>query len=157
MTKIIKYDSIKQLLPTLKNQKIVLVGGCFDIIHVGHIRFLKKAKEKGNILIVSLESDENVTLLKGKSRPIQKQPERAEVLAELESVDFVLLLPTMNRNTDYEEMVTKISPDIIALTEGDKYFNLKDNQAKKVGAHIAIIPKIETHSSSDLSKIIGLD
>ena len=63
--------------------KIVLVGGCFDILHLGHVVFLEKAKKEGDVLVVLLESDEKVRFLKGKGRPVHTQSERAEILSAL--------------------------------------------------------------------------
>ena len=96
--------------------KVVLVGGCFDILHYGHISFLEKAKSLGDCLIVALESDENVKKLKGPGRPIHTQKQRAGMLKELKCVDEVILLPPI---PDYERLVQKIEPDIIAITQGD--------------------------------------
>ena len=74
-----------------KNKTIVSTNGCFDILHVGHVRYLQKSKEQGDILVVCLNSDSSVKRLKGESRPINSEMERAEVLAALGCVDYVVI------------------------------------------------------------------
>ena len=79
---------------------VVLVGGCFDILHIGHIRFLKAARKQGDSLVVALESDEFIRLQK-RREPFHTQAERAEILAALRSVDTVILLPLLSTDEDY--------------------------------------------------------
>src|SRR3989344_3259410 len=100
-----------------KEKSIVLVGGCFDILHLGHIKFLESAKKLGDILFVLLESDESVLGLKGKDRPINNQIERAQVLSSLSIVDYVVLLPLMKTDRDYDKLITYIKPAFIATTK----------------------------------------
>ena len=159
MVKIIPLQEVKSILITLKQhkKKIVVVGGCFDILHIGHIQFLKEAKKCGDSLILLLESDENVRKLKGKNRPIFTQRERAEVLSAISSVDLVILLPLMRSDVDYHHVITTISPHIIAVTEHDPLMKEKEKQAKQVGGKIAVIPFVETFSSSRLAKLLGID
>ena len=137
--------------------KTVLVGGCFDVLHYGHIEFLKNAKKLGNVLIVALESDENVTKRKGPLRPIHTQHQRKEMLSALKVVDTIIELPLMKNDEDYNHLVKEIMPTIIAVTQGDPYTSHKKNQANAVGAQIIEIPKIHTPSTSQLAKLIGLE
>lgn len=139
------------------NQRIVLVGGCFDIIHFGHINFLKQAKALGDYLVVALESDENVKRMKGDARPIHTQAQRKEMLEALSFVDEVVALPPMHGDRDYYELVRKIKPAIIAATDGDTAMAKKTEQAKEVGAKLIVIPKIHTPSTSQLAKLLGLE
>ncbi len=134
--------------------KKVLVGGCFDILHFGHIHFLREAKNLGDYLIVALESDENVKKLKGDNRPIHIQSQRKEILEALSYVDEVLSLPEMKSDSDYEELIIKISPSFIAVTEGDPILNKKKSHAEKINAKVIEIPKKETSSTSKISKIL---
>ncbi|OGQ68560.1 MAG: glycerol-3-phosphate cytidylyltransferase [Deltaproteobacteria bacterium RIFCSPLOWO2_12_FULL_42_16] len=95
-TKKKKIVSLQRLRGSLKNinkknKTIVFTNGCFDIIHAGHVRYLNKAKSLGDVLIVGLNSDASVKLIKGDKRPIVPQEERAEVLSGLEAVDYVVL------------------------------------------------------------------
>lgn len=135
----------------------VLVGGCFDILHFGHIKFLREAKKFGDILIVALESDRNVQMLKGDNRPFQSVQERGEILSELISVDYIISLPPMISDNEYYLLVQKVSPQVIAITEGDKIIEKKREHARKVGAKLEIIPQLKTASTSQLAKTIGLE
>jgi rfaE bifunctional protein nucleotidyltransferase chain/domain len=137
--------------------KIVLVGGCFDILHYGHVKFLTDAKKLGDSLVVLLESDENVKRRKGPTRPIHTQEQRKEILESLTVVDRVMVLPTMEHDSDYARLVASISPTIIAVTQGDPYKHHKEQQASAVGATVVEIPKIHTHSTSQLVKLLEIE
>ena len=93
---------------SLKNKKIVFTNGCFDIIHAGHVRYLTTAKNFGDILIVGLNTDESVRRLKGNSRPINNQDDRAEVLLGLKAVDHVIFFGEATA----ENLIAEIQPDI---------------------------------------------
>jgi FAD synthetase len=135
------------------NKKTVLVGGCFDVLHPGHIIFLKKAKQQGDKLVVLLESDKKIKILKGVNRPVHNQEQRAFVLSALKFVDEVVLLPFLEDFKDYDEIVAKIKPDIIAVTEGDLQVNYKKRSAQLSGAKLKIVTKrIGKFSTSNLLK-----
>lgn len=132
-------------------KKIVLVGGCFDILHPGHISFLEKSKKIGDILIVLLESDEKIKKVKGANRPINTQAQRSLALKAFKFVDEVMLLPFIETEKDYNEIVKKIKPHIIATTYGDPNVHHKKLSAKLVGAKLKyVIKRIEGYSSSNL-------
>lgn len=156
MEKIIAYQELPKFIKQLKHGSLVLVGGCFDILHLGHVRFLKAAKKYGTVL-VALESDETLITFKGKARPIHRQLERAEVLTALEVVDFVLLLPEFRSDTDYLKLTQLVSPAIVAITEGDPQLTNKEKHIKSVGGKIVVIPKIQTPSTTALAKLLQLD
>ncbi|MBI5449308.1 adenylyltransferase/cytidyltransferase family protein [Candidatus Gottesmanbacteria bacterium] len=137
--------------------KKILVGGCFDILHFGHITFLKQAKKLGDYLIVALESDENVKRVKGDARPIHTQEQRKAILKALNCIDEVIALPPMNNDQKYITFVQKIHPTIIAVTDGDPILEKKKQQANLVGATLIVIPKIRTPSTSQLAKLLGLE
>lgn len=137
--------------------KKVLVGGCFDLLHYGHVRFLEEAKKLGDVLVVALESDENVRKMKGDGRPIHSQEQRKAMLEALSCVDEVIPLPTMNNHQEYYDLVTKVHPQIIAITEGDPLEKNKREQAVKASAELITIPKIPTPSTSQLAKLLGLE
>ena len=141
----------------MESKKIVLVGGCFDLLHFGHISFLKQAKKLGNYLVVALESDENVRNTKGETRPIHTQIQRKEMLEAISYVDEVVLLPPMHSDREYFAMVSQIKPAVIVITEGDPVKEKKHEQAQLVGATLVEIPKIHTPSTSQLSKLLGLE
>lgn len=137
--------------------KKVLVGGCFDFIHFGHISFLKQAKTFGDYLVVALESDENVNLYKGDARPIHSQEQRKQMLEALAFVDEVIPLSPMKTDKEYFDLVLEVKPSVIAITQGDPIKNKKQEQAQKVGAQLVVIPKIHTPSTSQLAKLLGLE
>ena len=157
MARIASLRELKKFLPRKGGGKIVLVGGCFDILHIGHVRFLSEAKGMGDYLVVLLESDKNVRKLKGTKRPIFNQIERAEMLSSLRMVDLILLLPRMKKDDDYLNLVTKIKPDIIAVTKGGPLTDKKRMQAKEVGGVLKIISLTKTFSTSKLAKILGVE
>lgn len=133
--------------------KVVLVGGCFDILHYGHIYFLKKAKKLGNYLVVALESDENTRKLKGPKRPIHTQKQRAEILKSLRFIDKVISLPPL---PNYKLLIKKVKPDIIACDPKD---NLLKNKKvyESLGAKVVVIPKIKTSSTTQIAKLLKLE
>ena len=141
----------------IMKKKIVLVGGCFDLLHYGHISFLKQAKALGDYLVVALESDQTVRLMKGSLRPIHTQAQRKEMLETLSCVNEVIELPPMQGDGDYDNFVQKIKPTIIAITQGDTAKNKKLAQAKNIGATLFEIPKIHTLSTSQLAKLLKLE
>jgi rfaE bifunctional protein nucleotidyltransferase chain/domain len=158
MDKQISFSQLSKRLTQIRKtgQPLVLVGGCFDILHYGHVKFLEAAKKHGTLL-VALESDANVIRRKGMSRPIHKETQRAEILAQLNVVDYVLLLPELTKHDDYYKLVQDIKPDIIAITQGDSYLDKKREQASQVGAKLIEIPRTNTPSTSQLIKLLNLE
>ncbi len=103
-------DNIKQILSNQREQKkIVFTNGCFDLLHVGHVRYLQEAKKQGDILVVALNSDESVKKLKGPSRPVQSEQDRAEILAALACVDYTFIF---NEQTP-EKVIKELKPNIL--------------------------------------------
>ncbi len=123
-------------------RKAVLVGGCFDVLHPGHVIFLEKARKEGDFLIVLLESDEKIKQIKGKNRPFFNQKERASVLRGLKFVDQIIMLPFLKSDGDYEKIIKKLKPDIIAATKGAPDNFHKERIAKLIGAKLKIVSKI---------------
>ena len=134
---------------TLPNHKdIVLVGGCFDILHFGHIQFLHKAQQAGDYLIIALEPDERITHYK-KRTPMHTQEERAHNLLALRAVDHVIALPLLQGFDDYLKLVKDVMPHVIAVTSGDPQMDNKQKQADAVGARLVVVTdRIEPFSSS---------
>lgn len=112
-----KNPNFKRLLAywQFKDKKIVFTNGCFDIVHLGHVEYLAKAKEEGDILIVGLNSDSSVSRLKGSGRPINDENMRAMVMASLRFIDAVVLF---NEDTPYD-LIFSIQPDV--LVKGADY------------------------------------
>lgn len=134
-----------------KGKRIVVVGGCFDLLHIGHVTLLQKAKAKGDILVVMLESDEKIRQTKGLHRPIHTQKQRAKMLAALSCIDMIIPLRYMASNKQYDTIVAKLSPNIIATTQGDTGAVHKKRQAKKCGAKLLYVTNhIKSFSSTKL-------
>ncbi len=151
MGMVIPLGSLNKLSSSLKksNKSIVLAGGCFDILHAGHVIFLEKAKKSGDVLIVLLESDEKVKKLKGLNRPVHTQKDRAKVLTSLSSVDFVVCLPFLETESRYNQLIAKIKPDIIAVTKGYEDSSYHKKAADLIGAKLSYVTKIfGDHSTS---------
>jgi len=115
-----KIKSLKQLVKIRrqlkkKKKKVVFTNGCFDILHRGHIECLRKAKSFGDVLIVALNSDSSVRKIKGEKRPILSQNDRAEIIASLEMVDYVLIF---SEETPYK-VIARLAPDV--LVKGADY------------------------------------
>lgn len=159
MGMIISLTELSPIVTSLRGdgKTITVCGGCFDILHIGHLKFLSSAKKTGDILMVLLESDQRVKKLKGDQRPIFAQHERAEVLSQLLSVDFVVTLPMMNSDTEYGSLLNQIEPAVIAVTQGDKYIEKKSAHATTIGATIHVVPHVDTFSSSKLAQMLGID
>jgi D-beta-D-heptose 7-phosphate kinase/D-beta-D-heptose 1-phosphate adenosyltransferase len=109
-----KIKTVPELRPLLgilqaMGKKIVFTNGCFDLIHTGHTRYLAKAKSFGDLLLVAVNSDSSVRMIKGEKRPINTQVERAENLAALESVDFV----TIFDEPDPHKIISELQPDVL--------------------------------------------
>ena len=147
--KIKTQDELKPILDKLKKEgkKVVFTNGCFDILHVGHIRYLKEAKGYGDILIVAVNSDLSVKSIKGDKRPIVSQSERAEVVAALEMVDYVTMF---DEDTPYN-IIKKLQPDV--LIKGgdwtiDKIIGRDIVEAR--GGKVIAIPFIEGASTTGI-------
>lgn len=153
---IIPYSKITSFSQVFKDKKTVLVGGCFDLIHFGHLKFLEKAKEQGNFLIVALESDEFIKKYK-KKLPVHRQSERAEILANLSMVDMILLLPLFVSGKDYFDLVKSISPQVIAVTSGDPQIKNKKKQVEEIGGRlVTVIPLIKRFSTRRIINIFDI-
>ncbi len=157
MNRIINMEEAISLSKKLKStgKTVVLTGGCFDVIHLGHIKFLEAAKKTGDILFVFIESDENVRKIKGNQRPIHNQDERAQVLQALRFVDYVIKIPFLRENNDYDKLVIKLNPSIIAITKGSSALEHSLRQSKIIGAKlIQVIEHIPQHSTTKIAQII---
>ncbi|MDU7693569.1 MAG: D-glycero-beta-D-manno-heptose-7-phosphate kinase [Helicobacter sp.] len=113
--KVLSISDLVEKLPHIRDQKIIFTNGCFDILHRGHLEYLKEAKSLGDILIVGINSDRSVRALKGSSRPINKQDDRAFMMANLFMVDFVVIFD----EDSPESLIKAISPDV--LVKGGDY------------------------------------
>src|SRR3989338_4656780 len=129
------------------HQKIVFTNCCFDIIHPGHTRFLKEAKRLGHILIVAINSDSSVKKLKGNTRPLINENERAEVLSSLEYVDYVTIFDELEPS----KIIRLIKPDICTKGGDTKVINMpkKEKEAiNQVKCNLMVLPKYEEYSTN---------
>jgi rfaE bifunctional protein nucleotidyltransferase chain/domain len=132
--------------------KVVLANGCFDLFHAGHIRYLAGAKDLGGVLVVGINSDEQVRKLKGDSRPYISEDERAEIVSALRFVDFVTIFP----EPTVEELILAIRPDFHA--KGTDYTTEtvpERDIVRSYGGQVAIVGDPKDHSSTDLIKKVG--
>jgi cytidyltransferase-like protein len=150
-SKIFEFLQLDRLVDQINDKKAVLVGGSFDLMHYGHVTFLKNAKKEGDILIIALESDD-FSKKKKKKVPVHNQQQRAEILGSLYMVDYVLKLPLFENHSDYFNLVKSINPSVIAVTEGDTMIEKKQEQAKAIGATVkTVCPRLEKFSSSNIA------
>jgi rfaE bifunctional protein nucleotidyltransferase chain/domain len=146
--------AIKRIIAGLKamRKRIVFTNGCFDILHVGHIRYLRKARSLGDVLVVGLNTDRSVKAIKGEKRPIVPQAERAEVLAALEFVDYVVLFD----EPDPFALIEKIKPSV--LVKGADWTKEKivgRDLVEKGGGRVVRIPLVPgTSSTGVIERII---
>lgn len=152
---VVDRKNIIPLIKDLKSQglKIVTTNGCFDILHVGHLRYLKKAKSFGDILVVALNSDSSTRALKGETRPVNNQNDRAEILSNLNCVDIVVIFDEISP----EKLLVEIAPDV--HTKGADYTIETLPEAKAImeaGGKIEFIKFVEGKSTTNIiSKING--
>ena len=140
----------KKLHNQYANKQIVLVGGCFDLLHYGHLQFLKAAKKQGEILIVALESDKFIKINK---RPnlVHNQKQRKTILESLKFVDLVISLPYLFTKNDYLSLIKTIKPNIIATSKKDPQEKNKRAQAKLVNSKVIIVtPLLKGFSTSQV-------
>lgn len=130
-------------------QRLVLTNGCFDLLHVGHVRYLQQARELGDALAVAINGDDSVRTLKGAGRPLNSEADRAEVLAALSCVDLVTIFPAVRAT----EVIAAVRPAI--YVKGGDYtvesLNPEEVAAlEKVGAEIKTLPLVPGRSTSRL-------
>lgn len=135
--------------------RIVLANGCFDLLHVGHIRYLEGAKQLGDILIVGINSDEQVKTLKGVNRPFIPERERAEIIAALRSVDYV----TIFSEPSVTELIKAIRPDIHAKGTDYTVESVPERDVvRSYGGRVAIVGDPKNHSSTEMrEQVLQLD
>lgn len=149
MNKILERNVLKNKLEELRKEgkKIAFTNGCFDILHAGHIRYLREAKKTADVLVLALNSDSSVRAIKGEKRPLMSEEERAEILAALEFIDFVTIFQELTPL----ELINYLKPDI--LIKGGDWPEEKvigREEIKKWGGRVAIIPEVEGKSTTNI-------
>jgi D-glycero-beta-D-manno-heptose 1-phosphate adenylyltransferase len=132
-----------------KGRKLVLTNGCFDLLHVGHVRYLESARALGDALAVAINGDESVRALKGEGRPLNNEGDRAEVIAALECVDHVIIFTEVRAT----HLLEKVRPAV--YVKGGDYtketLHAEERGAlERAGAEIRILPLEQGHSTSNL-------
>ena len=148
-SKILDRDSLRRRVGEWRRagDRIILSNGCFDLLHVGHVRYLRAAKELGGRLIVAINADESVRSLKGEGRPLMPAEERAEILAALADVDAVVIFP----EPDVRALIREIRPDVQA--KGTDYTSESVPEAEVVrecGGRVAIVGDAKDHSVREI-------
>jgi rfaE bifunctional protein nucleotidyltransferase chain/domain len=155
-SKILTLDQLRAKSRRLRaeGKRVAATNGCFDILHVGHVRYLAAAQKLGDVLVVGLNGDDSVCQLKGEGRPVNRERDRAEVLAALESVDYVTIFPE-KRATNF---LRAAQPSVYAKG-GDYTTDTLDPEERAVlddsGTRIEIIPFEKGYSTSELLTRIG--
>lgn len=144
-SKIKTKEEIAELLKNFRDKKIVFTNGCFDILHVGHVKYLEVAKSFGDMLIVGLNSDESVKRLKGESRPINISEDRAYVLSALESVSFVV---EFGEDTPYD-LIKEVQPDV--LVKGGDYKD-KEVIGSDIAKELRLVDFVDGKSTTNIIK-----
>ena len=135
-----------------KNKKIVFTNGCYDLIHIGHVRCFRECKRLGDILIVALNSDRSARSIKGPPRPIIHQEERAEIVSSMENVDYV----TIFDQDDPRDIIASVKPDIL-VKGGD--WNLNTIVGREIvesyGGKVFALPLVKGVSTTQIIKTIA--
>lgn len=152
--KVLRLDEMMAVRQTWRRQgeTVIFTNGCFDLIHVGHVRYLALARAMGDHLVVGLNADESVARLKGPGRPLTPESERAEILAALEAVDAV----TLFREDTPLELIKALSPDV--LVKGDDWAPgaiVGREHVEAKGGRVVTIPVVAGRSTSRLLQIMG--
>jgi D-glycero-beta-D-manno-heptose 1-phosphate adenylyltransferase len=149
--KIVTSDRLAVISESLRQQgrKLVLTNGCFDLLHVGHVRYLQAARALGDALAVAINGDESVRVLKGEGRPLNIESDRAEILAALECVDYVVVFPEVR----VTRLIEEVRPSI--YVKGGDYtpasLHPEEHAAlEETGAEIRILPFEAGRSTSGL-------
>lgn len=154
-SKVVDRDALRMQVSQWRahGERIILANGGFDVLHVGHVRYLRAAKELGGRLIVAVNSDASVRALKGNGRPLLPDHERAEILAALADVDAVVVFPEM----DVRALVREIRPDIHAKGTDYRADTVPEAEVvRECGGRVAIVGDPKDHSASDIIRSLKL-
>lgn len=147
--KILSLSALRQRLEERRKcaERIVLANGCFDLLHVGHIRYLEGARREGDVLVVGVNSDASERALKGGGRPILPQQARAELVAALNVVDYVLIFD----EPDVAALLTALRPDVHAKGTDYTVRTVPERElAARLGVRVVIVGDPKRHSTRDL-------
>lgn len=156
ISKVVAVDHLRELTAKAKaaGKRVVLANGCFDTLHVGHVRYLQGAKERGDLLVVGVNSDESVRRLKGAGRPILGEQARAQLVAALRCVDYVILFADPN----VEGLLEALRPDVHAKGTDYTAESVPERAvADRLGITVAIVGDPKDHSTRALLESIRKD
>jgi D-glycero-beta-D-manno-heptose 1-phosphate adenylyltransferase len=145
-SKIVDRTELKTLLEGAKRRRrrVVLANGCFDTLHVGHVRYLAGAKREGDLLVVGVNSDASVSCLKGAGRPILDEQARTQLVAALRDVDYVVIFPEPN----VESLLEDLRPDVHAKGTDYTQETVPERAvAKRLGIRVVIVGDPKNHST----------
>ena len=149
MKKIVTREALIEDRERLRREgkRLVFTNGCFDLLHPGHVRYLSQARSRGDALVVALNSDRSVRALKGEGRPILNQQERAEVIAALEAVDYVIVFDEETPR----RLIAELLPDVL-VKGGDWPLDqiIGREEVEAAGGRVMSLPYIEGSSTSDI-------
>lgn len=143
--------------PNRPDRALVVVTGVFDLLHIGHLRFLEAARALGDALLVGVESDERVRHWKGAERPIQSEEDRAALLAALRVVDATFIIHGERVDPEYYvELLRPRHPRYLAVTADDPFLDVKRAAMAEIGVELrVVVPRIENYSTSRLVQRLG--
>jgi rfaE bifunctional protein nucleotidyltransferase chain/domain len=147
--KILNREALKQRVAAWRRtgESVTLANGCFDLLHVGHVRYLRAAKQLGGRLIVAINSDESVRALKGEGRPLMPAEERAEILAALADVDAVVIFP----ERDVRALIREVRPEIHAKGTDYTADSVPERDAvAECGGRVEIVGDPKDHSATEI-------
>lgn len=149
MTKVLDRQELIRKRETLRGEgrAVVFTNGCFDLLHAGHVRYLAEARALGDALVVALNSDRSVRVLKGEGRPIQSEQERAEIVAALQAVDYVIVFDEETPR----ELIATLLPDVL-VKGGDWPLDeiVGRHEVEAAGGKVLSLPYVEGSSTSEI-------
>ena len=156
LDKIVSREELKRRVDAWRKsgEKITLTNGCFDLLHVGHVRYLRGAKELGGKLVIALNADESVRRLKGEGRPVMNERERAEILAALSDVDAIVIFP----EPDVRAIIREIRPDVQAKGTDYTVESVPErDEVMAYGGRVAIVGDPKDHSTTEILEQMRTD
>ncbi len=152
--KIKALDELERLLAKSRaaGKKVVMTNGCFDLLHVGHVRYLQGARELGEVLVTAINSDRAVRALKGEGRPLMPEGERAELVAALQVVDWVVIFDDMT----LDHLLGRLKPEIHAKGTDYTVESVPERETvRSYGGSVAIVGDPKNHSTRDFIRLLG--
>jgi len=149
LPKILQLDNLNKLRQKFPKKKIILISGCFDILHIGHIGFIEAAKKQADILVIGILSDKFVKKRKGQSRPIFTEMERLKLIVSLEIVDYAFIMDT----NDVDTVLQELSPNFYGIGgDRDKNNFAEKRWLNKYNVKVKFLPRFGEESTTTILK-----